>query len=263
MSAIMRARSLERIFQGADGAALTALGPVDLEVREGEFLALVGPSGCGKSTLLHIMAGLDRPSGGDVEYRGARLAGPGPELGVVFQHYTTLPWLSVLDNVALGSKWRGLSRADRREHAARYVALVGLEGFEGAWPDTLSGGMRQRVAIARALAAEPALLFMDEPFGALDAQTRSRMQLELLRIWRQAGIAVLFVTHDIDEAAFLADRTVVLTPRPGRIFCEIASDVQRPRTLEVRAQGAFAAIRAQIAEALERATLQAVQPAQD
>ena len=258
---LLETRAVVRAFVDEAGGRLVGLGPVDLAVQEGELLAIVGPSGCGKSTLLNMLAGLDEASEGTIEFRGEPLPGPGPKLGVVFQKYTCLPWLSVQDNIALGLKWKGLSRADRRARARDLVTLVGLDGFAGAYPATLSGGMQQRVAIARALAGEPEVLLMDEPFGALDAQTRSRMQLEILRILAAAKRSTVFVTHDMDEAVFLADRVIVLTPRPGRIHTEVRVDLERPRTLDMRTSSRFAELRGQVARALEEATVEAVRAA--
>ena len=256
---VLDARGLRRDYPSPDGeGSFTVLGPLDLAVAEGEFLAVVGPSGCGKSTLLHLMAGLDRPTAGDVLHAGQPVTGPGPHLGVVFQHYTCLPWIRVIDNVGLALKWQGKSKLKRRQEAARYVELVGLQGFEEAFPVTLSGGMQQRVAIARSLAAEPQVLFMDEPFGALDAQTRATLQVELLRIFTETRRSTVFVTHDIDEAVFLADRVAVLTPRPGRIHTMIDVDLPRPREREVRTRESFAGLRAAVAGALEHATLEAL-----
>ena len=256
---VLRAEAATRAYPPPEGGEPRAvLGPLDLKVGAGEFLVIVGPSGCGKSTLLHLLAGLDLPTEGEITFRDAPLDGPGPQLGVVFQQYTTLPWLTVQDNVALGLRWRGVPRKERHSEAQRLLRMVGLDGSERAWPNTLSGGMRQRVAIARALATQPAVLLMDEPFGALDAQTRSHMQVQLLETWRQTGCAVIFVTHDIDEAVFLGDRVVVLSPCPGRIFAEHIIGVERPRTLEAREQGSFADHRSAVAHSLEQAVLAAV-----
>ena len=256
---VLEARDLRRDFPSPTSeGTFTVLGPLDLAVAEGEFLAVVGPSGCGKSTLLHLMAGLDRPTAGDVLHAGRPVVGPGPHLGVVFQHYTCLPWMRVIDNVGLAFKWRGMSRLKCRQEAARYVELVGLQGFEEAFPVTLSGGMQQRVAIARSLAAEPQILFMDEPFGALDAQTRATLQVELLRIFAATRRSTVFVTHDIDEAVFLADRVAVLTARPGRIHSMLDVNLRRPRELEVRTDEPFAELRAAVARALKHATLAAM-----
>lgn len=256
---VLEARHVERSYRvGGATESTLVLGPVDLAVRPGEFITVVGPSGCGKSTLLHIMAGLIQSSAGQVIFRGQPLQGPGPELGVVFQRYTSFPWMSVLDNVALGLKWRGDAKDSRRQRAARLVQLVGLAGFEAAYPTTLSGGMQQRLAIARSLATEPAILFMDEPFGALDAQTRAHLQSELLRIWRETGTTILFVTHDIDEAVILADRVVVLTPRPGRLHTQLAIALPRPRTLDALGTPAFREHRTLVANALEEATVAAI-----
>ena len=256
---VLEARGVERAYPvGGGGPPVVVLGPVDLSIRLGELVTVVGPSGCGKSTLLHIMAGLVEPTGGRVTFRGQPLAGPGPDLGVVFQRYTSVPWMTVLENVALGLKWRGDGLGERRERAAGLIDAVGLRDFRGAYPHTLSGGMQQRLAIARSLAAEPTVLFMDEPFGALDAQTRAHLQVELLRIRSVTGTTIVFVTHDIDEAVFLADRVVVLTPRPGRLYAELPIDLPRARTLDLIGDPEFRKHRALVADALEDATVAAL-----
>ncbi len=194
-----------------------ALESVNLDVKAREFLCLLGPSGCGKSTLLMIVAGLMKPSRGTVTLDGALVSGPSRDRGVVFQDYALLPWKTVASNVALGPRLNGSSRSESRETAAEFLALVGLEGVGGKYPHELSGGMRQRAAVARTLAARPKVLLMDEPFAAVDAQTRSVLQEELVGLWRELGQTVIFVTHSVEESALLADRVVVMSPSPGRI----------------------------------------------
>ncbi|RAI43801.1 ABC transporter ATP-binding protein [Rhodoplanes roseus] len=211
------------------GSHVLALDHVSLDVAFGEFVCLLGDSGCGKSTLLQIIAGLEPASQGGILIDGRELVGCHPDTTVVFQEHGLFPWMTVLRNIEFNLKARGMAAAKRHEIAARLVETVGLAGFEKKYPHELSGGMRQRVGIARALATSPKLLLMDEPFGALDAQTRSAMQAELLRLWAAHRSAVVFVTHSIEEAVFLADRIVVMTPRPGRIGRIIDVDLPRPR----------------------------------
>ncbi len=231
-----------------------ALEDVNLEIQEGEILALVGPSGCGKSTFLDIVAGLAELDAGTVQLGGKPIDGPGLDRGVVFQGYALFPWRTVLDNVAFGLETQGMDRNQREEIASRYVDLVGLSKFADRYPHELSGGMRQRVAIARALAADPMILLMDEPFGALDAQTRERLQFELLRIKQETGKTILFVTHSIDEAVMLADRIAIMTSRPGTIKAII--DVKLPRERKgaesfLRSSGMFLQAREQVWHSLK------------
>jgi NitT/TauT family transport system ATP-binding protein len=208
---------ISRTYETARGERVAALDAVDLSVAAGELVCVVGRSGCGKTTLLRIAAGLDAPTTGTVRLDGVPIMRPTPSIGMVFQEDRLLPWRTVLDNVALGPELAGMAAGERRAIAGRFVALVGLDEFASAYPGELSGGMRQRAAIARALATKPEVILMDEPFGALDAQTRAQMQEELLRIRGLTGAAVVFVTHSIDEALVLANRVVVLSPRPGRV----------------------------------------------
>jgi NitT/TauT family transport system ATP-binding protein len=218
---------------GAGSTEVRALSGVSLRVEPGEFVAIMGPSGCGKSTLLRILAGiLDRTSG-NVQMRERNIDGPSRELGVVFQSPVLLPWRTILANVTVPSEIQGLDITAARTRGQDLLAMVGLAGFENRYPGELSGGMEQRVGICRALVHEPTFLLMDEPFGALDAMTREVMNLELLRIWRQQRITILLVTHSIPEAVFLADKVVVMTPRPGRIAEIIDVDLPRPRTLSM------------------------------
>jgi NitT/TauT family transport system ATP-binding protein len=215
------------------GGAVTALDRISFDVTEGEFVAVVGPSGCGKSTLLKILAGLLSTSSGEARLRGTPIAGPRRDIGVVFQSPVLFPWRSVLDNVLLPVDIQGLGRDRYEKVALDLLALVGLTGFEHRYPWELSGGMQQRVAITRALVHDPAMLLMDEPFGALDAMTREHMNLELQRIWLEKRKTVLFITHSIPEAVFLGDRVLVMTPRPGRLLEDVAVRLPRPRRLEV------------------------------
>ncbi|MEW6726003.1 ABC transporter ATP-binding protein [Desulforudis sp. 1088] len=227
-----------------------ALAEIDLEVAENELAVIVGPSGCGKSTLLNIVAGLDRASSGSVLMNGIEITGPGADRGMVFQSYTLFPWLTVQKNVEFGLRIKGTPPGERRETALRYIKLVGLAGFENALPKTLSGGMKQRVAIARVLANRPEILLMDEPFGALDAQTRVAMQDLLLSVWEKEKTTVLFITHDIDEAVLLADTVYVMSRRPGRIRTRLKVEIPRPRDHRVTVSPEFASIKKEIMEML-------------
>ena len=225
-------RELTKQYASRAGA-VTALDQISFAVGEGEFVAVVGPSGCGKSTLLKILAGLLPTSSGEARLRGTPIAGPRRDIGVVFQSPVLFPWRSVLDNVLLPVDVQRLGRDRYEKVAMDLLALVGLTGFEHRYPWELSGGMQQRVAITRALVHDPAMLLMDEPFGALDAMTREHMNLELQRIWLEKRKTVLFITHSIPEAVFLGDRVLVMTPRPGRILEDVRVDLPRPRHLEV------------------------------
>ena len=216
------------------GRVTRALQDVTLDVTPGEFLCVLGPSGCGKSTLLHIIGGFERASAGEVLLDGEPVRRPSRDLGMVFQHGALFPWKTVVDNVAWPMRAAGTRRRAARQEAMEYVELVGLGGFERSYPGELSGGMRQRAALARTLAMRPRVLLMDEPFGALDAQTRELMQEELNRIWNATGMTVVFITHDINEAVFLGDRVVVMGARPGRIVHDEPVLLPRPRTAEVK-----------------------------
>jgi len=220
-----------------------ALDGVSLDIADNEFVTVVGPSGCGKSTLMNILAGLEEPTSGHALVDGEEVSGPGPERGVIFQQYALFPWLSVRKNIEFGLKVSGLGRRERRERAEHFIRLVGLERFADALPKMLSGGMKQRCAIARAYAVDPSILLMDEPFGALDALTRVNLQEQLLDTWSREKRTVMFITHDVDEAVFLARRVVVMAARPGRIYDVVDVDLPYPRTEEVRLSPQFAALR--------------------
>ena len=243
MQPFLTVRGVERRFDKT-----LALQATDLDVAENDFITILGPSGCGKSTLLRIVAGLDHQTAGEVLLEGQRIDGPGADRGVVFQSYTLFPWLTVRDNVCFGLVERGLPRAQQLEIADAFLNKVGLRGFEHHFPKQLSGGMQQRVAIARALANGPRMLLMDEPFGALDHQTRELMQELLLGIWEQERKTVLFVTHDIDEAVFMGSRVVVMSARPGRIKLDRRVDIPHPRHYSVKTTPAFAELKAELTE---------------
>ena len=247
MQPILTVRGVERRFDKT-----LALQATDLDVAENDFITVLGPSGCGKSTLLRIVAGLDVQTAGEVQLAGQRITGPGADRGMVFQSYTLFPWLTVLGNVCFGLRERGLPLAQQREIADSFLNKVGLRGFENHFPKQLSGGMQQRVAIARALANGPRMLLMDEPFGALDHQTRELMQELLLGIWEgdQASErkTVLFVTHDIDEAVFMGSRVVVMSARPGRIKLDRAVTLAHPRHYSVKTTPEFTALKAELTE---------------
>ncbi|MCW8215397.1 MULTISPECIES: ABC transporter ATP-binding protein [Streptomyces] len=226
---------LHKIYRPRKSEPTHALSDIDLKVRRGEFISIVGPSGCGKTTLLKILAGLIPRTEGAVRVAGRDVDGPLPEVGMVFQAATLLPWRTILQNVMVPVEIQRLDRTAYRERAGRLLEMVGLSGFADKYPDELSGGMQQRAGICRALVHDPSVLLMDEPFGALDAMTREYMNVELLRIWRESGKTVVLVTHSIPEAVFLSDRVVVLSPRPGRIAEVIDIDLERPRDLGVMA----------------------------
>ena len=231
--------SVSKTYRSRHGDLVHALDDVTLDVKDEEFVSLVGPSGCGKSTLLRVVGGLTPPSGGEVRVRGAEVREPFPDVGIVFQSAVLLPWRSVLDNVLFSIEMLGRGREAYRERALALIELAGLGGFEGRYPWELSGGMQQRVAICRALVHDPGLLLMDEPFGALDAMTREEMGFELLRIWEERRKTILFVTHSIPEAILLADRVVVMTPRPGRLARVLEVGLPRPRTADMEFDARF------------------------
>ena len=232
MDAILIAEDIEKVYRLRQGE-IRALAGVSFEVRAGEFLCIVGPSGCGKTTLLRILGGLLAPTKGHVRLDGQVLTAPRREISLVFQEATLMPWRTVLDNVALPLEVQGLGKGEARRRSHELLELVGLSGFERAYPLQLSGGMQQRVAMARALVHDPAILLLDEPFGSLDALTRERLNMELLRMWRVKCQTAVMVTHSIQEAVFLADRVLVMSPRPGRIEAAIPIHLPRPRNMDM------------------------------
>ena len=243
-------RDVSKIVPGhkRDTPPTQALLPVRLEVADNDFITVLGPSGCGKSTLLRLVAGLETPTTGEIRLDGTRIVGAGADRGVVFQSYTLFPWLNVRQNICFGLREKGMKLSQQREISDRFIAQVGLRGFEDHFPKQLSGGMQQRVAIARALANDPKILLLDEPFGALDNQTRVLMQELLLGIWEQAQKTVMFITHDIDEAIFMASRVVVFSARPGRIKAEVAVDFPHPRHYTIKTSPEFMALKARLTE---------------
>ena len=235
----------------------TAVAQTSLEIAPGEFVCLLGPSGCGKSTLLNCVAGYVRPSQGQVLIDGVPVTKPGPDRGMVFQQYSLFPWKTVFDNVAFGPRVAGKGDAQATSIARTLLEMVGLSRFAKKYPGELSGGMQQRVGIARALANYPAVLLMDEPFGALDSQTRAMMQQNLLRIWDEFGITVLFVTHDVDEALFLADRVLVMSASPGRIIADLTVPLERPRLPEIATAEAFIRLKRRCLDIISAESLRA------
>jgi NitT/TauT family transport system ATP-binding protein len=254
MTTILTVKDLRKTFP-KEGGEMAAIDGFNLEVREGEFICILGPSGCGKTTFLRIVAGLETPTSGEVLLNGKPITGPGSDRGMVFQEFALFPWRTVRRNVEFGLEIRKVEKDERRRTAQKYIDLVGLNGFEEYHPYQLSGGMKQRVGIARALANEPAVLLMDEPFGALDAQTRNMMQKELLRIWEETKKTVIFITHSVDEAVYLADRIAVMTTRPGMVRECFTVPWQRPRD---RASVEFAQLRKGILAELEQEVIAAV-----
>ncbi len=246
-------------FDTRKGGSITALENISLNIADREFSVIVGPSGCGKSTLLRLVAGLQPATSGVALLDGEPIRGPSVERGMVFQSYTLFPWLTVRKNVQFGLTLKGMPPAEREAIANEFIEQVGLTGFEDVYPEQLSGGMRQRAALARALANDPKILLMDEPFGALDSQTRSLMQELLVGIWEKAHKTVLFITHDIDEAIFLADHVYVMTARPGRIKKQIKITIPRPRTLEVLTSPAFVAFKREILDLMYEESLRAAE----
>lgn len=244
----LRVEGLGKTFRMADGRETVALRGINLVTHRREFLCVVGPSGCGKSTFVRILAGLETSTSGVASVQGVPITGPGADRGMVFQGYTLFPWLRVLRNVAFGLEENGQSRRAAEREAAQWLSLIGLEKFADAYPYQLSGGMKQRVAIARALAMRPRILLMDEPFSALDAQARARMQAYLIEIWKKIDITIVFITHDLDEAVYLADRILVLKAHPGEIAELIEVSVPRPRRQEQALGPEFRATRARLDE---------------
>ena len=249
MEPALAARNLRHVYESRQGA-LVALDGISLAVAPGEFVAIVGPSGCGKSTLLRILGGLVKPTYGAVYLDGKRIEAPRRQVAYVFQRVNLMPWRSVLRNVTLPLEVARVPANEARHRARELIKLVGLAGFEGAYPRTLSGGMAQRVAIARALVGEPEVLLLDEPFGSLDALSREQMNLELLRIWRARQVTAVMVTHDLQEAIFLADRVLVMSPRPGKIQAAVEVDLPRPRSLEVMYTEFFGALSRRVRRAV-------------
>jgi NitT/TauT family transport system ATP-binding protein len=255
-------RNVAKCFPSPDGKRVDALENINFEVEDaysregrdtGEFRVLLGPSGCGKSTLLRLIAGLDQPDSGEILVNDQPVHGPGKDRGMVFQKYTSFPWLTVADNIAYGLKISGVPQEKCREIVAQLIKAIGLSGFETAYPETLSGGMQQRVAIARTLAVRPSVILMDEPFGALDAQTRGEMQQLLLRIWDETASTILFVTHDVEEAIYLADRIFIMSAHPGTIVEDLQVPFDRPRNLELKQRNEFHELQSYVLGRLRRA----------
>ena len=254
---LLSIQGVSRTFTSHKGASTKALLPVDFEVRENDFVTILGPSGCGKSTMLRIVAGLDFPTTGQVLLDGQVVDGPGADRGMVFQSYTLFPWLTVAQNIRFGLREKGVPEAVQKERSDYFIAKVGLRGFENHFPKQLSGGMQQRTAIARALANDPKILLMDEPFGALDNQTRVLMQELLLGIWEAERKTVMFVTHDIDEAIFMANRVAVFSARPGRIKADIPVNLPHPRHYTVKTSPEFMELKARLTEEIRAESLAA------
>jgi NitT/TauT family transport system ATP-binding protein len=243
---------------GTKGQTTEAASRVSLDVKPGEFVSIIGPSGCGKSTLLNIVAGFLKPSEGEALLDGKPIDGPGADRGVVFQQYSLFPWMTVRRNVEFGLKMQGLGRTQRESAARTLLGMTGLLSFENHYPDQLSGGMKQRVGIVRALATSPQVMLMDEPFGALDSQTRAVMQEILTNMWQQLQLSVLFITHDIEEAIFLSEKVYVMTARPGRIKAEVPIPLPRPRTPEMTASPTFQALVRQLKALIREESLAAM-----
>jgi len=238
-------KGVEKVYEGRNGKTV-ALNGVNMDIYDNEFICVVGPSGCGKSTLLNIIAGLLEPTSGSVYVNGKKVEGTGIERGVVFQQYALFPWLTVLKNVMFGLKLKGMSDEEAKEVAMKYIKMVQLEDFVDSYPKELSGGMKQRVAIARAYAVQPEVLLMDEPFGALDAQTRTQLQSELIQTWQEEKKTCFFITHDVEEAIILATKVIVMSARPGRIKRIIDINLPYPRTQDLKMQKEFLDLKAQI-----------------
>ncbi|MBV4396398.1 ABC transporter ATP-binding protein [Advenella alkanexedens] len=252
-------QNISRVFPGKKGTQTQALTPINFNVQENDFVTILGPSGCGKSTMLRIIAGLDHPTTGQVLLDGQRITGPGADRGMVFQSYTLFPWLTVEQNICFGLREKGMTAAEQKERSSYFIHRVGLKGFEQHFPKQLSGGMQQRTAIARALANDPKILLLDEPFGALDNQTRLLMQELLLGIWESAQKTVLFVTHDIDESIFMANRIAVFSARPGRIKTEIKVNLPHPRHYTVKTTPEFMELKARLTEEIRAEAIAAEQ----
>jgi len=243
----------------SDGQEVLAIDEIDLKIKNKEFATILGPSGCGKSTLLRIVAGLIKPTKGIVRLDGNVITRPGQDRGMVFQSYTLFPWLTVTENIQFGLEISGMPKTKQERIAQEFVEKVGLKGFEKTYPRGLSGGMKQRVAIARALANNPAILLLDEPFGALDAQTRALMQELLTQIWEELHKTILFVTHDVEEAIFLSDRVFIMTARPGKIKAEIDISLERPRNYEIKATESFLNLKKQALALIREEAIKATQ----
>jgi NitT/TauT family transport system ATP-binding protein len=250
--------NVSKIYR-SDGQEVLAIDEIDLKIKNKEFATILGPSGCGKSTLLRIVAGLIKPTEGIVRLDGNVISRPGQDRGMVFQSYTLFPWLTVTENIRFGLEISGMVKAKQEQIAQEFVEKVGLKGFEKTYPRGLSGGMKQRVAIARALANNPAILLLDEPFGALDAQTRALMQELLTQIWEELHKTILFVTHDVEEAIFLSDRVFVMTARPGKIKAEIDISLERPRNYEIKATESFLNLKKQALALIREEAIKATQ----
>lgn len=246
----IKIEGLQKVYESKK-SRFEALQGIDLTIGQNEFLTIVGPSGCGKSTLLRMVAGLDEPSGGSLQVDGEDIIGPGADRGMVFQGYTLFPWLTVRENIEYGLKLKGVPILERRKISNYFLKVIRLESFDKAYPKQLSGGMKQRVAIARALANRPKVLLMDEPFGALDAQTKLEMQEMLLEVWEKEKTTVLFITHDIDEAIFLSQRIVVMGAGPGRILKEFRVELPEGRTPAVREHPDFLSLKRELAQLLK------------
>jgi NitT/TauT family transport system ATP-binding protein len=251
MTTCIQAKDVGLTFRPRNREAVTALSDFSLEVGQGEFVSIVGPSGCGKSTFLNILLGLIKPDTGLMQLNGTRITGPGQDRAMVFQEFGLLPWRTVIANVELGLELKGVEASVRRKRAIELINMAGLAGFENHYPHELSGGMKQRVGLARALATDPEVLLMDEPFAALDAQTRDLMQTELLQVWDRTKKTVIFVTHSIEEAVYLSDRVIVMSARPGKTKTTIRINLPRPRDYEMRLSAKFNEIKAEIWNALK------------
>jgi NitT/TauT family transport system ATP-binding protein len=247
-----------KIFPTKSGDVV-ALDKTTFSVNDGEFVTILGPSGCGKSTILRVVAGLEEPTSGQVFLDGKEIKGPGPDRGMVFQSYTLYPWLTVEENITFGLQLKGISMKQQKEVAQHYLELIGLKGFEKHYPVQLSGGMKQRVAIARALANDPEILLMDEPFGALDAQTRSIMQEILLKVWEESKKTILFITHDVEESIFLGDSVYVMTARPGRLKENIKVPLPRPRDYQNKSSAEFLQLKSELLGLIREESIKATQ----
>ncbi len=252
-------QNVNKIYQSKSGNVF-ALDQINLQVKPKEFVSLLGTSGCGKSTLLRIICGLEDATNGAIYHKGKELHGPGPDRGMVFQAYTLFPWMTVSENIQFGLKQKHLGKKEAKEIAEHYIELVGLRGFEEQCPNFLSGGMKQRVAIARALANDPDILLLDEPFGALDMQTRGVMQELLLNVWQKSPKMIVMVTHDIDEAIFLADRVAIMSARPGRIKEILDINIERPRDYHVKTSQQFMEYKERATEIIREESMKLLQP---